>query len=126
MTVTSLECEELVNPIAIDNRCPHLSWILNSETRDKRQTAYQVLAASDESLLTEEKADLWNSGKVDSQESVQVPYQGEGLSSRSLVYWKVRVWDEDGDPSAWSNPARFGVGLLEPDDWTSKYTALTQ
>ena len=121
MTVTSLECEELVNPIAIDNRSPHLSWILNSETRDERQTAYQVLAASDESLLTEEKADLWNSGKVDSQESVQVPYQGKGLSSRSLVYWKVRVWDEDGDPSAWSNPARFGVGLLEPGDWTAKY-----
>lgn len=117
LVVTDLQCEKLVNPLAIDQTEPCLSWRLEAKENAVRQSAYQILVASDERLLTEEKADLWNSGKVGSSESAWVQYQGHELSSKSFAYWKVRVWDGNDKVSGWSDEACFGVGLLNPDDW---------
>lgn len=126
LEVDSLKCEHLVNPVAIDNTDPMLSWKLHSDRNGSEQSAYQILAATDPSLLSEKKADLWNSGKVASGQSINVSYGGRPLGSRSQVYWTVRVWDENDRPSDWSDVASFGVGLLNPTDWSADYIGMDQ
>ena len=124
LKVNHLKCEELVNPLAIDNTTPHFSWQLNSGWQGEQQTAYQVLVASDRERLNENKADLWNSGKVTSSASTWIPYQGKLLAAKSFAYWKVRIWNKDGEVSEWSTPASFGIGLLSPQDWKAQYIGI--
>lgn len=121
LVVKELQCEKLVNPLAIDHTKPYLSWQLEAKDNGLCQSAYQILAATDEDLLTEEKADLWNSGKVESTESAWVLYQGNELASKQFVYWKVRVWNGNDKASDWSETACFGIGLLHPSDWKASY-----
>lgn len=121
MDVKSLRCEALVNPIAIDNVSPHFSWINESSKRGDVQSAYQILVASSACLLNEENADLWNSGKVAEPSSVMVDYGGKNLKPGDFAFWKVRVWDKKGAPSAWSEPSYFGIGLLGEPDWKGCY-----
>jgi hypothetical protein len=122
--VRELRCEYRENPIGIDFEKPSLFWKIASEGRGVRQTAYQVLVASTPELLAADKGDLWDSGKVDSDRSIQVEYAGKPLESRQRCYWKVRVWDEDGKPSEWSKPAIWEMGLLKPDDWSANWVGL--
>jgi alpha-L-rhamnosidase len=121
VTINNLECEYLENPIGINVTSPRLSWILTSAVNDQVQTAYQVLAASSPELLSEKKADMWNSGKTESGQSIQVVYDGEALGSGDICWWKVRVWDKDGKASSWSQPASFEIGLLEVGDWQADW-----
>ena len=117
VSVENLTCEMLVNPISIDNVNPHFSWILSSERNGAASTAYQILVASRPEWLNENDADLWNSGIVESPESVSVTYGGKELASPSLAYWKVRIRDHKGRLSQWSETGFFGIGLLSEDDW---------
>ncbi len=120
--VTKLRCEYLADPLGIDVPMPRLSWIIESERRGDRQTAYQVLVASSEGLLNHDKGDVWDSGKVASDQSIQVEYAGSPLKSRMRCYWKVRVWTMAGD--SWSKPAAWTMGLLKPEDWQAKWIGL--
>lgn len=122
--ISTLQCEELDNPLGIDNTSPHFSWLLQSDKQNCKQTAYQVLVASSEKLLSEGKADLWDSGKKESEESAWILYQGTPLTSKSFAYWKVRVWDEEGIATKWSEPVFFGVGLLNAEDWKAEYIGM--
>jgi alpha-L-rhamnosidase len=115
--VTDLRCESLENPAGMDVEQPRLSWIVQSAERGAGQTAYQVLAASSRALLDQDTGDRWNSGKVLSDQSIQVVYAGRELASFMPCYWKVRVWDEKGEASAWSDVAWWTMGVLEPADW---------
>ena len=120
---TDLRSEYLRNPLGLDVMRPRLSWVLtqaDAKDRGQRQTAYQVLVASGRKKLVPGKADLWDSGKVESDQSVHVVYAGKPLRSRMACYWKVRVWDKDGRPSAWSKPAMWTMGLLAKADWGAK------
>ena len=108
-----LRTEYLTNPLGLDVESPRFSWVLKSAQRNQRQSAYQVLAAGTEQALKDGTGDKWDSGKVVSDVSVNVPYEGKRLSTGELVYWKLRVWDKDGIPSVWSAVARFEMGLLE-------------
>jgi alpha-L-rhamnosidase len=119
-----LRCEYLVNPQGIDATQPRLFWqweAARSAVRGHRQTAYQVLVATNETDLRGDKGDLWDSGKVMSDESAQIPYSGKPLTSQEACWWKVRVWDENGGASAWSRPAHWTTGLLQPDDWKGQW-----
>jgi alpha-L-rhamnosidase len=120
-TVADLRCEYLVNPMGIDATAPRLSWILESARRACVQNAYQVLVASSAETLEANKGDLWNSGKVKSEQSNQIVYKGKPLKSRMRCYWKVRVWDNSGRVSDFSEPAAWTMGLLEPADWQAKW-----
>ena len=120
-SVTSLHCEYLTNPLGLDAVQPLLHWNIDSEVRGERQTAYQILVASRPELLAKNKSDLWDSGKVNSDESVSVPYAGSPLRSRKECFWKVRVWDQTGKVSDWSSPASWTTGLLQPEDWSAKW-----
>ena len=91
-------------------RAPRLSWTLQSDRRGQRQTAYQVLVASSPELLGKQQGDLWDSGRVASDETAQVAYAGKPLGSRQACFWKVRAWDRDGKPSDWSQAGPLGNG----------------
>ncbi len=123
-SVADLRCESLDNPLGIDARPPRLSWVLSSKERDQKQSAYQVLVATSESRLTPGKADLWDSGKVLSGQSIQVHYAGVPLASHTECFWKVRVWDQAGKASSWSKPAKWTMGLLDAADWRAKWIGL--
>ncbi len=124
MTPTALRCEYLNDPLGIDVTEPRLSWQLvatDSDARGQRQNAYQVLVASSRNTLNQDKGDLWDSGMVTSDQSVLVVYAGKPLTSGMACFWKVRVKDENGIVSAWSEPARWTMGLLERNDWQAKW-----
>jgi alpha-L-rhamnosidase len=124
-TIYDLTCENLSAPEGIGTALPSLSWKINSSRNGTSQKAYQVLAASDEKLLNEQDADLWNSGKVKSSSQILVPYAGQMLTSRSVCYWKVRIWDDKNDVSDWSPVTGFSVGLLGKSDWDAYYIGLS-
>lgn len=119
--VTALRTEYLVDPVGIDVRTPRLSWQLQSERRGVTQTAWQVRVAPSSEVLKRAKTFLWDSGRVESTASIHVPYAGPALRSSTRYYWQVRVWDENGTSSAWSAPAFWEMGLLEPSDWKAKW-----
>ena len=118
MSPTRLRCESRDNPIGLGVVEPGLSWVLKSNQRDQRQTAYQIMAATSEASLKRGDGDLWDSGKVTSDGTIQIAYSGKPLVSAQQVFWKVRVWDGDGKASDWSAPARFEIGLLSAADWS--------
>ena len=120
-TAANLRCEYQTNPLAIDAGRPRLSWTLSSPARGARQSAYQILVASSLQRLADEQGDLWNSGKVPSDETIQIEYDGKPLASGTDCFWKVRWWDVADQPGRWSEPARWTMGLLKPEDWRASW-----
>lgn len=120
IAVDHLKVEMLTNPAGIDVENPRLSWEIITETPSTYQQAYQVLVASDPSLLSPDKADLWNSGKVDAEESTNIRYAGEELDKDTKVYWKVKVWTNHGE-SDWSERAHWILGLRYYKDWKGRW-----
>ncbi len=120
-----LRCEFLSNPTAIPEASPRLGWELRTRTarprRGLRQTAYRVLAASKPERLEPGAADLWDSGRVSSPASWPVLYGGKTPASGQTCWWKVRVWDDQGRASAWSEAAHWTVALRRPDDWQAEW-----
>lgn len=119
-----LKCEYLVDPLAVNVTNPRLSWTLDSQERGQRQTAYQVLVAESEKNLQNEEDLLWDSGRVTSDQTLNVPYAGRKLSSGIRCYWKVRIWDKDDEPSPYSKVAVWGMGLLHKSEWTGQWAVL--
>jgi alpha-L-rhamnosidase len=112
-----LRCEYRVDPLGVGESAPRLSWALESEERGQVQSAFRILVAASEGDLEAEENLLWDSGRVESVRTVGVEYEGEALQSGSHCVWKVRVWDGANNPSPYSSPAVFEMGLLEKSDW---------
>ena len=121
ISVEDLRCESQLNPLGIDTAKPRLSWILKSQVRGQKQTAYRVIVSTCLENLDANRGDLWDSQKIISNNSIQVMYQGPPLASATRYCWKVRVWDKDGKPGNWSKPAWFETAFLKQDDWTAKW-----
>lgn len=121
--VGDLRCEFLVEPTAIESRQPRLSWRLFSSRRGVEQTAWQVRVATSLAELQADGGKRWDSGRRDGDSGQQVAYAGGALVSAAEYFWQVRVWDERGEPSAWSEPSRWGMGLMEPSDWSAEWIA---
>jgi alpha-L-rhamnosidase len=120
----NLRCEYRANPQGIDVTDPRLSWVLaatDAKARGLRQTAYRVVVASSEGALGANTGDLWDSGKVGSDQSASVVYRGKPLTSGAAAFWKVQVWDQDAHSSDWSAPAQWSMGILRPEDWQGKW-----
>ena len=113
-SVFDLTCESLDNPVAIDSATPHFSWKIQSD-EPMAQTAREIQVASSRKLLKKGSADLWDIGKVTTDGQIMVPYAGSPLKSRQLCWWRVRVWDDKGNVSDWSEPQRFAVGIINDD-----------
>ena len=101
VTVGQLRCEYLKDPLGIDMPQPRLSWVLDADkgaARGQAQSGYQILVARNRNELEANQGDLWDSGQVNSDQSIQVRYAGKALVSEQECFWKVRVWDEQGKP----------------------------
>ena len=116
-----LKCEYQINPLGIDQRNPILGWRLESKRREEIQTAYQLLVASTKNLLERDQGDLWDTGKVSTDETCSICYQGKPLVARQSAYWKVRAWDREDRVSPWSSVASWEMGLLGGSDWCAKW-----
>ncbi|HLR97635.1 MAG TPA: family 78 glycoside hydrolase catalytic domain [Jiangellaceae bacterium] len=121
VSVAGLTVERAENPLGIDEMEPRLGWRLDSSRRATMQTAYQVRVATSAQRLADGNADVWDSGRVESDESVDVAYDGPTLQARQRYHWQVRVWDDTGGASAWSEPAWWEMGLVEPGAWTADW-----
>ncbi|MFQ6094627.1 MAG: family 78 glycoside hydrolase catalytic domain [Candidatus Bathyarchaeia archaeon] len=110
-----------MNPLGIDVVRPRFSWELRHSERGRTQSAYQILVSSTRQNLLDDVGDVWDSGKVESDESVNIEYDGKPLESGKVYYWKVRWWDDKGQVSSYSETATFETGLLSQDDWKAKW-----
>ena len=122
ITPVRLTCEMMESPNCVDVPDPVLSWInnpINSEVKGAGQSAYRIRVASSREKLS--KADLWDTKKVNSDESVFIPYQGKSLSSGCEIWWQVKVWDNKGKASEWSKPASWRTGIMNHDEWCAQW-----
>ncbi|HZJ13685.1 MAG TPA: family 78 glycoside hydrolase catalytic domain, partial [Chthoniobacteraceae bacterium] len=120
----NLRTEWLPNPLGIDAEKPRVSWRVeesDANVRGQKQTAYRVIVASRAEFLEKGEGDLWDSGKVTSDETLNIEYTGRPLASGQACFWKVKVWDKDSVESAWSAPAQWSMGLLKPEDWKAQW-----
>ena len=124
LQVGDLRTEGLADPLGIDRVHPQLSWIITSAEQGEKQTAYRVLVASSRENIEQDRGDLWDSQKVDADQSVDVLYQGSPLETGTEAFWKVKVWDAGGRSSAWSPVAMWTMGMLKEDDWQARWIGL--
>src|SRR5258707_14802744 len=116
--VAGLKCEMRSDPLGVDSLIPRLSWRMESGRRGVRQRAYQVLVATELQLLTPDDADIWNSEKIQSEQSLHVEYDGPRLNSSQKVFWTVRVWESHNEePTRWNNAATWTMGIVDSADW---------
>lgn len=119
--VQGLKVEYLTNPLGLDEENPRFSWIYEDDSRGAGQTAYRIIVSENPENLETEEGDYWDSGKINTSNSVNIPYEGEPLSSGLKYYWKVQVWDQDGEATSWSEAQYFQMGLLNPNDWQAEW-----
>ena len=126
MAVADLKCEYQVNPLGIDVQKPRLSWLLTSDQRGQRQTAYRILVASGQEVLEKNKGDVWDSGRVESGRSIQIEYSGKSLDSNRQYFWKVKVWGVEDAASEWSDAAHWTMGVLNAEEWQARWIAMPE
>lgn len=119
LRVGDLTTEYKNNPLGIDVLQPRFAWKISGTGTDIMQTAYSIRVATD--LKFTARNIVWTSGKVDSPESVHIPYNGSALKSGERYYWQVRIWDNKGRQSGWSETAYWETGLLSQSDWKAKW-----
>ncbi|MEH6306888.1 family 78 glycoside hydrolase catalytic domain [Olivibacter sp. CPCC 100613] len=117
LKATGLRVESKTNPSGVVSLQPWLSWKLESRLRNTKQIAYEVRVSSQRDSWSDKNHLVWNSGKIEAGTSIQVPYQGNPLSATQRYYWKVKVWDNHGNESAWSEPAYWQMGLFTKENW---------
>ena len=121
VSVMQLKIEDKINPLGLDDMHPRFSWQLQSAAREVMQTAYEIRVATEEKQLLRGKKLLWTTGKVSSDQSVFVPYQGPELMTNQQYLWQVRVWDNQGHTSDWSAVNAWQMGLLKRSDWQAQW-----
>jgi len=112
------------NPIGLDVPAPRLSWFVNDTTRGAKQSAYHIIVSASLKQLKKDIGDVWDSKKVESDQSRLVKYAGPATESRKIYFWKVKTWDQDGNESSWSEPATWEMGLLNREDWKAGWIGL--
>ncbi len=123
VSIGSMRCEMLNNPVGIDTEFPRISWRISSQDRGVTQLSYQILVASSLQKLNAGDGDVWNSGIVKSEQSQWITYAGKSLKSNDRYYWKVKVATSVGETS-WSEPAQWSMGLLSQNDWKAQWIGM--
>jgi len=124
LAVYNLKCENLINPQGIDTVIPRVSWKIHGHRNGTLQAAYQIMVACRKNGLEQDRADLWDSGKILDSNSVWIPYGGKPLHPGLVYFWKVRIWDDQGQCSPWSPVAEFSIGLLSRGEWKASFITL--
>jgi alpha-L-rhamnosidase len=125
LMVDELVCDYKVNPIGIDNLTPQLSWKIKSSNNQVRQVAYHIRVAKSERDLAQNRDLVWDSQKVNSEQSVHIDYSGAVLLSRTEYYWQVKIWDNHGNESPWSEVDSWEMALLSPEEWQAEWISST-
>lgn len=120
LTFEKLLVEYTENPIDIDGAHPRFSWVVFAEKRNQVQTAYQIMVASSAGKLSENRTDLWNSGKVTSGETIQHEYENNNLQAETKYFWKVKIWDDNGNEYE-SQVATFETAFLSENEWKAAW-----
>lgn len=113
--------EYVRDPLGLDTTEPRLTWPLVSDTPGQTQSAYQIRVASAPDRLG--APDVWDSGRVESDHSVLVPYAGPALAPLTRYHWSVRVWNAAGEVSGWSGDAWWETGLMSTAAWSARWIA---
>lgn len=121
LQVSELRCEYLVDPLGIDTRMPRLSWKLKSPARNQRQEACEWQLALSAEELIEQRRILYSSPRIAGSLAALMEYAGPRLQSFQRYYWRVRVYDQQNRPSAWSKPAYFETAMLDSTDWQASW-----
>jgi alpha-L-rhamnosidase len=122
ISLKELTVDHKINPMGIGNKLPAFSWKIIEKGNNVMQTAYSIKVASDEKFSTAKT--VWQSGKVETDESILQAYKGSELKSGQRYFWQVKIWDNKGKESKWSAPAFFEMGLLAPSEWKAKWIEL--
>ncbi|MFC4302264.1 family 78 glycoside hydrolase catalytic domain [Cohnella boryungensis] len=120
LKVVSLTCEYRTNPLGLDIAQPRFSWQLLSEERGTLQKGYQLVVAGADSNF---EAPLWDTGFVDTDQSIQITYAGPALQSRTRYSYRVKVQDQSGAQSDWSDTATFETAFLTAGEWQADWIA---
>lgn len=116
-----LKCEDQINPLGIDIEAPAFSWHVQDLKYNAVQTAYQILVADSKALIDSDQGNIWDSGKIESDQSIWNVYQGSPLISCKKYYWKVRTWDKESNVSPFSNIATFETAFLAQNEWKARW-----
>ena len=117
----NLRVEYVADPVGVDTAAPRFSWWVGHSDRNEGQTSYQIQVASTDQALQADRPDLWDSGKIASESNVHIVYAGNILASGGAYCWRVRTWDRKDQPSPYSAPATFEMGLIQPSDFQAKW-----
>jgi alpha-L-rhamnosidase len=117
--VKDLTVDHKSNPIGLENSKPEFSWKINSTENNVMQTAYMIRVANNEKFSSSDI--IWQSGKIASDESILQQYKGPDLKSGQRYFWQLKIWDNKGKESKWSNVAFWEMGLLSKADWKAKW-----
>lgn len=121
LMVSNLRCEYLVNPMGMDQPQPRFSWEIVSKERSVVQSTYRIFISDDPEILRTGHGDIWDSGKIDSNQSVNIEYTGPQLQSDKTYYWNVNIWTQKGQQNVWTKPAVFHTGFFNPSDWKASW-----
>ncbi len=121
LQVAQLTCEYLENPLGIDVQKPRLAWLFSTTARNQSQSAYEIQVSKDPKSLEQGKDSPWSTGKVNSTQNLHIEYGGVPLQSFTRYYWKVRVYNQNGEASEWSKTAWFETAMLNPADWRGQW-----
>ncbi|HEX4320507.1 MAG TPA: family 78 glycoside hydrolase catalytic domain, partial [Acidobacteriaceae bacterium] len=118
-----LQTDNLINPLGLDNPTPQFAWQLSDTRRGAHQTAYRIQVATTLELLASGKPDAWDSGRIESNQSIGIPYAGSAVKPSTRYYWQVEAWDQTGHAYSLSQPAWWETGLLDSETWRSNAQA---
>jgi alpha-L-rhamnosidase len=121
LNIGKLRCEYQENPLGIDTIKPRFSWVMLSDRRNTIQTAYHIQVAASNEALTQASKLVWDSGVVKDDSSIWVDYDGNRLDSFQRYWWRVKVRDNHGEETGWSQPAWWEMGILSPSEWTAEW-----
>ncbi len=124
--VVKLVTEYHENPIGIDVEKPRFSWQILSDEVNVQQTAYEIRVANTPKELSKKGSLLWSTGKVESDQSVNIEYTGVALKSMQRAYWEVRIWDNNGKVTDWSEPAFWETGILDNSEWKASWITMDE
>lgn len=116
-----LTCEYIENPLGIDIAKPRFSWTFTTQARNQFQSAYELLVSDDLKAIQQGKGTVWSTGKINTAQNLHIQYGGKALRSFTRYYWRVRFYNQNNEPSAWSQPAWFETAMLQPSDWTAQW-----
>lgn len=116
-----LKCEYRINPTGIDEKHPRFSWFTPYDEYNSFQTAYRIIIATSINHLLLEIGTIWDSGKITSSDSTLIKFNGKSLHSNTTYYWMVMVWNDNDEPSSWSNHSQFSTGLFNENEWQAKW-----